>query len=107
MSGHGNGGHAPNSVPPKWSRRILGAFFAGCVILVILQFVIHPHVYHPWENIPAFHALWGFLGLAFLIQASKLLRRVVMRPEDYYEDPPLPDGPGAAAGSGEGGHHAG
>lgn len=106
MSGH-TGGHAPNSVPPEWSRRILGAFFAGCVILVVLDFVIDRHVYHSWENVPAFHALWGFLGLVFLIQMSKLLRRIAMRPEDYYDDPPLPhDGtaPGEAA---EGGHHAG
>ena len=98
MSEHG---HKPNSVPPEWSRRILGAFFAACVVLVVVDFIYHRHVYHSWENIPAFYALYGFLGLAFLIQASKGLRRLVMRPEDYYDDPPLPDG------SGEGGGHAG
>ena len=92
MSAHDNGHHAPNSVPPEWTRRILRAFFAGCVILVVLDFVYHRHVYHSWERIPAFHALWGFVGLAFLIQVSKGLRRLVMRPEDYY------DGPEAQAG---------
>ena len=96
MSDHG---HKPNSVPPEWSRRILGAFFAGCVILVVIDLWYHRHIYHPWENLKAFYAIFGFLGLAFLIQVSKGLRRLVMRPEDYYDDPPLPGG--------EGGGHAG
>ena len=103
MSALGNGHHAPNSVPPEWTRRILRAFFAGCVILVILDFVIHRHEYHSWERIPAFHALWGFVGLAFLIQASKGLRRLVMRPEDYYDGP---EAHGGFAAADDGGDHA-
>ena len=77
-------GHGVNSVPEVWVKRILWAFFAGCVILVVLDFVIHRHVEHPSERIPAFYPIFGFLGLSGLILASKGLRRLVMRPEDYY-----------------------
>ena len=84
MSGVGESGHAPNSVPEVWRRRILGAFFLAAAALVVLDFVVHRQVYHSWEEIPAFYAIFGFLGLSGLILASKGLRRLVMRPEDYY-----------------------
>ena len=82
MSEHG--GHK-NSVPPHWVRRILGAFFVGCALLVVLDFVIHRHVEHELENIPAFYPLFGFIGISLLILLSKGLRRIVMRSEDYYD----------------------
>ena len=86
---HGAGsheGHHVNSVSPEWARRILWAFYAGCIILVALDlFVIHRHTDHPWEEIPVFYALYGFIGISALIVISKGLRRVVMRSEDYYD----------------------
>ena len=103
MSGpEGAAGHAENSVPEVWRRRILGAFFACGALLIVLDFVIHRHVAHPWERIPVFYVLFGFLGLAGLIVASKGLRRLVMRPEDYYtaveyQQPGADGGEGAEA----------
>ena len=72
-------------------------------LLVVVDFLYHRHVYHSWERIPAFHALWGFVGLAFLIQASKGLRRLVMRPEDYYDGP---EAHGGLSEADDGGGHA-
>ena len=105
MSGHGGGHHPPNSVPPEWVRRILGAFFAGCVILVVLDFVIHRHEYHPLDRIPAMYAIFGFLGLSGLILASKGLRRLVMRPEDYYSAEMYPPDEEDSYQEGEGDAH--
>jgi hypothetical protein len=57
----------------------------ACAIAVLAEFVAHRHVEHPWEGFFAFYALWGFVGIVVLVLLSKLLRRIVMRPEDYYD----------------------
>ena len=77
--------HLPNSVPEPWSRRILIGFAVLCVITFAFDFVIEREVHHGWEEIPGFYALFGFLGVAALILASKELRRIVARSEDYYD----------------------
>ena len=101
----GESGHAPNSVPEVWRRRILGAFFLGAAVLVVLDFVFHRHIYHSWERMPTFYAAFGFLGLSGLIVASKGLRRLVMRPEDYYSQVEYDEGERAEApDSGQGDH---
>jgi hypothetical protein len=87
-SGHGDahgGGHPPSSVGPRWTRRILTGFFVLCAVVVIADFLYHRHMEHPWEHVPAFYALYGLLGVGGLIMAAKGLRRIVMRPEDYYD----------------------
>ncbi len=78
--------HGPNSVPPRWSKRILLGFLGLCVAAVVAGFLADIHGEHPWEEVPLFHALYGFLGISGLILVSKALRRLVMRPEDYYDD---------------------
>jgi uncharacterized membrane protein YeaQ/YmgE (transglycosylase-associated protein family) len=84
--GHaGHEGHPPSSVGPRATRIILGIFFAACALAVLADFVAHRHVEHPWEGLFAFYALWGFVGIVVLVFLSKLLRRIVMRPEDYYD----------------------
>ena len=78
-------GHPPPSVGPKATRVILTCFFVVCAGLVIGDFLAHRHIEHPLENIPAFYTLYGLVGVGALIMAAKGLRRIVMRPEDYYD----------------------
>lgn len=82
-------GHRPNSVPPPWSKRILWGLFVLCAALVLVDIpalVLHwRYEEHPWEVLPMLYPLWGFVGISVLILASKGLRRLVMRPENYYE----------------------
>lgn len=82
-------GHRPNSVPPPWSKRILWGLFVLCAALVLVDIpalVLHwRYEEHPWEALPMLYPLWGFVGISVLILASKGLRRLVMRPENYYE----------------------
>ncbi|MEZ4414591.1 MAG: hypothetical protein R3E10_02445 [Gemmatimonadota bacterium] len=77
--------HAPPSVGPVWTRRILTVFFALCVGSVLAEFAVHRHSEHPWEGLFAFYPLWGFVGIVVLVVLSKLLRTFVMRGEDYYD----------------------
>ena len=87
-TGHGDAhgsGHPPSSVGPRATRWILIGFFSVCAAAVITDFVYRRHMEHPLEHIPAFYTLYGLLGVAGLILAAKGLRRIVMRPEDYYD----------------------
>lgn len=65
--------------------RLLYAFYTVLVVLVALDLVIHRHVYHPWEALFGFHAWYGFGACWILVVIAKQMRRVLMRPEDYYD----------------------
>lgn len=77
--------------------RLIRVFLALCVLLVVADFFVHRHVEQPAEKIPGFYAGYGFLGCVILVLAAKELRKLVMRPEDYY------DPPGGEADDGGGG----
>ena len=65
--------------------KILKAFYVICAILVITDFIVHRHIYHSWENIPAFYAIYGFVGCVVLVLIAKAMRKVLMKEEDYYD----------------------
>jgi hypothetical protein len=52
------------------------------------------HIAFYFETWPGFYALFGFAACVSLVLAAKQLRKLVMRPEDYYEpeDPPRREG---------------
>lgn len=70
---------------PENVRWLFRAFYALCALLVAADLVTHRHVVHPWERLLAFYPLYGFVGIVVLVILAKLLRRAVMRPEDYYD----------------------
>lgn len=71
---------------PKNVKIILNVFYAICVVLVILDFVIHRHIYLSFEEIPAFYAIYGFVACVVLVVLAKLMRLVLMRDEHYYDE---------------------
>jgi len=71
---------------PENVKRVLNIFYSLCVILVLADFVVHRHIGLVWENIPAFYAIYGFVACVALVVVAKLIRKVVMRKEDYYND---------------------
>jgi hypothetical protein len=76
----------PANVTRLW-RWFLGACVAITAIdlLGMVGFVYHRHISLFVEGLPGFYPFWGFVGIALLILVAKQLRRIVMRPEDYYE----------------------
>ena len=90
---------------PKNVQRLLRGFYLCCVLLVLAEFVIHRHVYHPWEGLFAFHAGYGFVACVVLVLAATQMRKLVMRDEDYY-DPAEPDDQSVTARTKEH-HHVG
>ena len=66
-------------------RAVLYLLYAVCAASLIADFIIHRHVDHPWEALPEFYPLYAFASIIVLIFAAKGLRKLVMRPEDYYD----------------------
>lgn len=65
--------------------KMLKVFYAICILLVLADFIVHRHIYHDWENIPAFYAVYGFVGCVVLVLIAKAMRKVLMKEEDYYD----------------------
>ena len=70
---------------PKNTTRVLRLLFLLCALLLVLDFILHRHVSHPFESIPGFYPLYGFIGCVLLVVIAKWLRKLLMRPESYYE----------------------
>lgn len=71
---------------PQNVKRLLYALYGSCVLLFVLDFVIHRHVIHSWENLWGFYPLYGFVGCVVLVLVATWMRTFLMRPEDYYAD---------------------
>jgi hypothetical protein len=70
---------------PRNVTRLLRVFYAVCGLLFVLDFIIHRHTIHPWEQLPGFYAIFGFVAFVLLVVVAKLLRKLLMRREDYYD----------------------
>ncbi len=75
---------------PRNVRRVIRGLLVLCAILLGLDLVLHRHVDHPWEAMVGFYAVYGFVGCVVLVLLAKVLRRVVMRGEDFYHPTAYP-----------------
>ena len=71
---------------PDNVKRVLQILVACCVLLFALDFVIHRHVMHSWENLWGFYPVYGFVGCVILVLVAKWMRTFLMRSEDYYDE---------------------
>lgn len=69
---------------PQNVKRLMRIFYSICGLLLVLDFIIHRHTYHSWENLWGFYPLYGFVGCVVLVIIAKWMRTFLMRPEDYY-----------------------
>jgi len=81
---------------PRNVHRVIRGLVVACLVLFGLDLLVHRHVDHPWEDLFGFYALYGFVACVLLVLLAKEMRKLVMRDEDYYEQPPAqspgPDG---------------
>lgn len=71
---------------PRNVKRLLRVFYAVCAALLVADFLYHRHVYHAFEAVPGFYALFGLGACVVLVLAAKEMRKILMRGENYYED---------------------
>ncbi|MDP6041185.1 MAG: hypothetical protein QGG64_21725 [Candidatus Latescibacteria bacterium] len=71
-------------------RRVIYGFVACCVVLLLADLVVHRHLSFaegllPVEGWFGFYAIYGFVAYTLIVAGSVVLRKVVMRSEDYYD----------------------
>jgi len=54
-------------------------------LLMLADFVVHRHAEVGFDGWFGYYGVYGFVACVALVLAAKLLRRAVMRPEDYYD----------------------
>jgi hypothetical protein len=87
---------ARNSRPgekPRWLddpgniNRMVYALYAVSALLLVIDPFIHKHGPFAIEHWWGFYGVYGFVCCVFLVLAAKeILRKLVMRGEDYYDD---------------------
>ncbi|MCK6553194.1 hypothetical protein L6Q96_01210 [Candidatus Binatia bacterium] len=71
----------------RWVAAVAGA------LAVALPVAFHVEQHYPWDAIPGFYAIYGALGCAALVAASKWLGKALLqRPEDWYGRDDMPGG---------------
>ncbi|MDB4852218.1 hypothetical protein OAI23_01865 [Alphaproteobacteria bacterium] len=68
----------------KLGRNFTKALLAIAIILAILEVFLHRHGVAAIEDSFMFPAIFGFFAFVFIVKVGKWLRRMIMRPEDYY-----------------------
>ena len=66
-------------------KRILQILYVICAFLFTLDFIVHRHTMHDWENLWGFYPIFGFVSCVSLVLIAKWMRTFLMRPEDYYD----------------------
>lgn len=92
-AGDGGGHGPPPGEPKRWlddRKNVDKIFYALCTICLALTVVDLVHAYHKhahfsFEDIPAFHAGFGFLAYVGLVLTATQLRRLLKRDENYYD----------------------
>ena len=67
--------------------KIWYALIAICALTVLSDLFYHKHITFPVEDfIPGMYGWYGLGGCVFLVLSAKILRKFVMRKEDYYDE---------------------
>ena len=70
---------------PRNVSRLLRGYYLICLLLLALDFILHRHVVHSWEDLTGFYALFGFVACVTLVLIAKQMRKILKRKEDYYD----------------------
>ena len=65
--------------------RLVHVFYAVCGVLVAIDVFVPKHGDFALEHVFGFYGWFGFAACVALVLIAKQLRRVLMRPEDYYD----------------------
>ena len=70
---------------PANTRKVYVGLWVVCILLAALDLFYDNHGHYDFEELPGFSAVFGFVACVGLVLASKGLRRIVMRDEDFYD----------------------
>jgi len=70
---------------PRNVTRLVYALYAACALVLLADLMVHRHAHFGFEQWAGFFAVFGFFAYVAIVNAGKLLRRLVKRPENYYD----------------------
>jgi len=70
---------------PENVRRLYQGLGAVGIGLLVADLLVHRHAEVGFDGVFGYYGFYGFIACVVLVLAAKLLRRGVMRPEDYYD----------------------
>jgi hypothetical protein len=65
--------------------RLVRWFYGVCAVLIGIDIFVPKHGPFAVEHVFGFYGVYGFIACVALVLIAKQLRRVLMRPEDYYD----------------------
>lgn len=87
--------HKPHGMPegegdywldkPANVDRLVRWFYVLCGLALVIDPLVHKHGPFRIEHWWGFYGLFGFVACVALVLIAKELRKVLMRPEDYYD----------------------
>ena len=70
---------------PQVRRALWIILIALCASFGLAGFVVDVSGKFPVEDFGLFYGIFGFLVFSFIVLAGQHLRKILMRPEDYYD----------------------
>lgn len=70
---------------PRNVTRLVRGFYVVCALMIAIDVFVPKHGRFRIEHLFGFYAFYGFLACVALVLIAKQLRRILMRPEDYYD----------------------
>lgn len=66
--------------------KVAWALYLVCAVVILLDFPISRKPDTGFDGTFGFYGAFGFLGSFFLVLTAKQLRKLLKRPEGYYDD---------------------
>ncbi|MDX1593524.1 MAG: hypothetical protein R3298_04695 [Gammaproteobacteria bacterium] len=70
---------------PRNVRKVYLAVWVACGLLLVAELFVDKHGEVGIEHWFGFHGWYGFIACVALVIVAKALRRLLFRPEDYYD----------------------
>ncbi len=72
---------------PRNVTHLVYVLYAACLTVLLAELGIDKHAHFAFENLFGFYAAFGFGAYVVIVLAAKGLRRLIRRPEQYYDPP--------------------
>jgi hypothetical protein len=71
---------------PENKTKIKIGVFSCLAVLIALDFLLLKKPHFPWEGVPGFYSLYGFVACVMIVVVSKAIGKLwLQKKEDYYD----------------------
>lgn len=66
--------------------KVYRGVWIACIVLLVAELFVHLHPHFAIERLFGFYGFYGFIGCVGLVLGAKALRKILYRPEEYYDE---------------------